>query len=126
MLRLVVQSGEAQGKVLEAHEGTITLGRAASNQLVLNDRHLSGEHASILCEGDRFLFRDNRSTNGSRIKRGDQVLVLNGPDDVPVSLEDGDLLLLGDPQSPVQVSVSVAPPFAAEERGKVVSIKRLA
>lgn len=126
MLKLVVQSGEQQGSSFEVSDNTVTLGRAHSNQIVLSDRHLSAEHAIIEPDAGRFFFRDNRSTNGSRIKRGERVFVLGGPDQVPFALEDGDLLLLGDPGNPVQISVSLSREEAKEEQGKVVSVRRLA
>jgi len=78
----------------------LTLGRAPGNQVVLGDYHLSGEHGQIFREDDRYIFRDLKSTNGSRVLRGDRQITLDGGS-LETTLLDGDQLLLGDPQSPV-------------------------
>lgn len=125
MIRLFVRTGEHRGQSFEYQEGPVRLGRAPSNQVALTDRHLSAEHALISSDGESFYFQDTRSTNGSRVQRGERVLPA-GPADPPIVLEDGDLLMLGDPASPVQLQVSLPNAAPTEERGQVVAVKRLA
>ena len=82
----------------------ITVGRAPQNQLVLPDDHLSSEHGQIFREGERILYRDFRSTNGSRVlKKGGTLCPVDAGAAFEVELHDGDQLLLGDPQGPVAV-----------------------
>ena len=101
MISLEVLSGQEKGKVIELDAALITLGRAPQNQLVLPDYHLSGEHGQIFREDDRYIYRDLRSTNGSRILRGGEELVLDGSVRWEMALRDGDQLSLGNPGEPV-------------------------
>jgi Nif-specific regulatory protein len=100
MITLEVLAGENAGAVFELDLPVLTLGRAPSNQVVLGDYHLSGEHGQIFREDDRYIFRDLKSTNGSRVQRGDRQIALDGAT-LETPLNDGDQLLLGDPLSPV-------------------------
>ena len=74
MIVLEILEGSTAGNVFKFEDYTIALGRADSNSLVLPDYHLSGQHGQIFLEGDRLIYRDLRSTNGTMIKRGDEVL----------------------------------------------------
>jgi transcriptional regulator with GAF, ATPase, and Fis domain len=100
MITLEVLAGEKAGAVFELDLPVLTIGRAPSNQVVLGDYHLSGEHGQIFREDDRYIYRDLKSTNGSRVQRGDQVIALDdGTHETTIS--DGDELLLGDAAQPV-------------------------
>src|SRR4051794_19151475 len=88
----------------------ITLGRAATNTVVLTDYHLSGEHAQIVREGAGYVFRDLRSTNGSVVERDGHKIPVDGSRRHELGLESGDLILLGDARAPVQVRIRYAPP----------------
>lgn len=102
---LEVLSGSRRGVklMLGALPGSgVSIGRAPQNQLVLSDDHLSSEHGQLFREGDRVLFRDFRSTNGSRVLRKSGALIaVDASCAFEVELSEGDQLLLGDPQSPV-------------------------
>src|SRR5690606_36017463 len=102
MITLEVTSGEASGLVqsFDSDAQLISIGRAPGNRIVLPDFHLSGEHGQIFREDDRYIYRDLKSTNGSRVQRGVNGEVtevsLDGSDDAwELALEDGDRLLLG-------------------------------
>src|SRR5258708_7934840 len=71
MITLEVMTGQAAGAVFKLDLPVLTIGRAPSNQVVLTDYHLSGEHGQIFREDDRYIYRDLRSTNGSRLLRSD-------------------------------------------------------
>jgi transcriptional regulator with GAF, ATPase, and Fis domain len=127
MLRLTVQSGDHRGHVFETDKGPVSIGRSPINRMVISDRHLSGEHAIILGEGSRFQVKDNRSTNGSRLRRGSSVISLTDPESQGTLLEDGDLLFLGDPNNAVQILVSFPSAEAKDPTdAKIVSIRTLA
>jgi Nif-specific regulatory protein len=104
---LEILEGSARGHVFKFEDCTITLGRAATNSLVLHDYHLSGQHGQIFVDGDRFIYRDLRSTNGSAIRRGDELLNVDASVDWEVSLRSGDCLQLGDPGDPVVMRVGL-------------------
>jgi transcriptional regulator with GAF, ATPase, and Fis domain len=88
--------------------GTIaSIGRAPSNTVVLTDYHLSGEHAQVVREGDGYVFRDLRSTNGSAIERAGARIAVDASRKFEIALENGDLLLLGDARKPVTVRVRI-------------------
>ena len=106
MITLEVLAGEKAGATYELDLPLLTLGRAPSNQVVLSDYHLSGEHGQIFREDDRYIYRDLRSTNGSRVRRnGSEISLDDGTHET--MLADGDELLLGDPAQPVVVRCRV-------------------
>ena len=79
MITLEVLTGEKAGTVFrELDAPVLTIGRAPTNQVILSDYHLSGEHGQIFREDDRYIYRDLRSTNGSRIFRGGDEVSLDG------------------------------------------------
>jgi Nif-specific regulatory protein len=105
LITLEVVEGSARGMVFECPEPIITMGRAQSNRIALSDYHLSGEHGQIFIEGDQYIFRDLRSTNGSRVARGRDVIAVDARTSWEITLRDGDRLHLGDPAAPVVVTV---------------------
>ncbi len=111
MITLEVMTGLSAGSVYELDAPVLTIGRAPSNQVVLTDYHLSGEHGQIFREDDRYIYRDLKSTNGSRIQRGTREILLDGSSDDgrwEAPLLDGDKLLLGNPAEPVVVTCRVS------------------
>jgi Nif-specific regulatory protein len=106
MITLEVLSGERAGSTFELDVPLLTIGRAPTNQVVLGDYHLSGEHGQIFREDDRYIYRDLKSTNGSRVLRGDATVPLDGGS-LETILNDGDRLLLGDPSQPVIINCRV-------------------
>jgi Nif-specific regulatory protein len=112
---LEIVEGSALGGVFEFAEGPVTLGRADTNAVVLRDYHLSGQHGQIFLEGDQYIYRDLRSTNGSTIKRDGATLPVDATVDWEITLRSGDLLELGDPTAPVRVKVGLPAPAAVQE-----------
>jgi Nif-specific regulatory protein len=110
MITLDVLTGQSAGSSFELDGPVSTLGRAPNNQVVLSDYHLSGEHGQIFREDDHYIYRDLRSTNGSRVQREGTELVLDGQGPGgrwETTLQDGDKLLLGNPADPVVVQCRV-------------------
>ena len=108
---------ERRGQRLEftAASVNINLGRGPQNQVVLPDYHLSTEHGQIFREDDAYIYKDLRSTNGSRVLRRDGSLVyVDASQGFEVLLHDGDQLLLGDPVEPVVLSCLIAGSAAAQ------------
>jgi Nif-specific regulatory protein len=87
--------------------GTATIGRSPASTIVLNDFHLSGDHAQITQIGEHFVFRDLRSTNGSAIEREGRRIPVDAAARWEIALQDGDVLLLGNPHDPVRIAVGI-------------------
>jgi len=99
--RLLLDPGAKQG----ASASSVTIGRAPHNQLVLPEEHLSSEHGQIFREGERYIYKDLRSTNGSRLlRKSGELVYVDASRGFEAALEDGDRLLLGDPLDPVAVA----------------------
>ncbi len=105
VLVLEILRGTSAKPTYELGAPVITLGRAATNTIVLTDYHLSGEHAQILREGSGYVFRDLRSTNGSAVERDGTRIPVDASRRHELGLEPNDLILLGDARAPVQIRV---------------------
>ncbi len=93
-LRVEVTQGLAAGQSIELRGEVIGIGRRPHNQLILEEAHISGEHARITCEGDRVMITDLRSSNGTTVVRRDQRFRLT-EESPTVDLETGDAIELG-------------------------------
>lgn len=116
MIVLELLQGSSARSLYELRAGVVTLGRAATNTVVITDYHLSGEHGQIVREGDGYVYRDLRSTNGSVVDRGGQRLAVDATRRFELGLAHGDLLLLGDPKNPVSIRVRILPGAGAAAR----------
>jgi len=93
-LRLEVASGASAGRVFDAELDIVRIGRAETNDLVLSDALISGEHARIVSSVDGFVLEDLGSTNGTWLLRAGEPHAL-GEGRRAVALAPGDRLLLG-------------------------------
>lgn len=84
--RLLAIDGAASGEVYALRKEQITLGRAASNDIVIADPQVSRRHAIITRRQDGFVVADLRSTNG---------ISINGHRVEEGLLDEGDILTLG-------------------------------
>ncbi|MEM1417466.1 MAG: sigma 54-interacting transcriptional regulator [Myxococcota bacterium] len=105
MIRLEVMSGGAAGARVESGEELVRLGRNASNELALTEPHVSAEHASVIYTGEAYVLRDHHSTNGTHVRRADEILSLGDEPGRALALEDGDVILLGDFDGAVEIAV---------------------
>jgi len=67
MRRLVILSGSAKGQAVELTQGTLSIGRADENNLVLEDSSVSRRHAVLTVDGAEYRLRDVGSRNGTRV-----------------------------------------------------------
>jgi transcriptional regulator with GAF, ATPase, and Fis domain len=125
LLVLEILRGTATRPSYELSAPVITLGRAATNTVVLTDYHLSGEHAQILREGNGYVFRDLRSTNGSAVERSGTRIPVDASRRHELGLEPGDLLLLGDARAPVQIRVKYAPADSDELAERLIATRSI-
>lgn len=101
----MVLEGPDKGSTFETNERAISLGKVASNQLVLKDRYVSRYHGEILWDGQGWVFKDLHSSNGSALRRGGKIFPVGAGQNLTVCLEAGDCVLLGDKNSPTVVSI---------------------
>ena len=122
MIRLEVLDGQNAGLVLDSNEDVVRIGRADASDLGLDDWHISGEHASIVYDGERYVVRDHHSTNGTRIKRAGSVIALADRPGREETLEADDELSVGDPEQPVHIRVTMT---HEEDSARIVSLRKV-
>lgn len=66
-MRLQCVAGPYKGKSWTLESTATTIGRGEECDIVLDDVKISRVHAELVFEGSDLIFRDNDSTNGSKI-----------------------------------------------------------
>jgi transcriptional regulator with GAF, ATPase, and Fis domain len=94
MLIVEIVQGLDAGRRSELRSDPIAIGRRPGCELVVEEAHVSGEHARIERRGDRYLLSDLGSTNGTTIVRNHERQRLEGRG-ASVDLESGDVVELG-------------------------------
>ncbi|HRI65004.1 MAG TPA: sigma 54-interacting transcriptional regulator [Polyangium sp.] len=94
MVVFEVAQGLAAGRSFEFSDEVVHIGRAPSNDLVLDDTHVSGQHARLVVAADRVTLHDLASTNGTWHVRGETRVAVK-PETGPVDIESGDIIELG-------------------------------
>ncbi len=120
MLTLVVTKGAAAGRALEPTGAAVHIGRAEGNDLLLDDELVSGDHARIAKDGERWLLSDMRSTNGTFVVRGGERSQVEG--ERKVELENGDVIELGAGDAAVTIRVDLVEEADAT---RVVAMRRI-
>ena len=86
MARLILNC-EGVGLIMrELGSDIVTIGRARSNQIIVDDPSISAHHAVLLRTGASYSLKDLNSTNGTRI---------NGDCITDAELKDGDTIRFG-------------------------------
>ncbi|MBN1812524.1 MAG: FHA domain-containing protein [Anaerolineae bacterium] len=85
--RLVIVSGPKQGVVFPLRQPVVAIGRAADNNIVLQDNSVSGHHACIELRGAQAFIIDQGSSNGTYV---------NGRRLQQAQLFGGEVILMGD------------------------------
>ncbi len=84
--RVVMVSAKSAGTEFELTNPTTVIGRTSENDIVIDHKSISRNHAKIVQEGDGYAIIDLHSSNGVRV---------NGEDYGKVDLRRGDLIDLG-------------------------------
>jgi pSer/pThr/pTyr-binding forkhead associated (FHA) protein len=121
MLLLEVTQGLAAGRTFELTSEVGGIGRAPSNELVLEDMHVSGEHARVTMLDGRVVLQDLRSTNGTTLVRRGERRRLAG-EQSSIEIETGDVIELGSGDGVTSMRVTVAD---EADVARVVSMRRL-
>src|SRR4051812_11694235 len=106
MLILEVLQGLAEGETFEISSDTCAIGRSPSNDVVLEDMHVSGEHACIVVGPEKTVLHDLRSTNGTFVVRAGERTTLAG-ETPAMELASGDVVELGSGDSVTQLRVAL-------------------
>ena len=94
-ITIQVLEGLERGRVFEALETPVTIGREDDNSIQLNDERVSRFHSKIQEDGDRVILTDLDSTNGTRVNgRPVQLRVLRPGDQIAIGRC---LLIFGSP-----------------------------
>ena len=85
MAKMILKYEAAVLKEIPLKQGSLTVGRTAANDLTIDNLAVSGHHAKIYYENDKFVLEDLNSLNGtfvnnqrvrkSFLKNGDEVLI---------------------------------------------------
>ena len=113
MITLRVENGASLQQRYALTSAITSIGRAASNDIVLSDTHLSSEHGQLIIETGQAVYRDLQSTNGSAIERRGQLIVLGPQNQWEMTLLPDDVLVLGDARTPVRIRVLATAALAA-------------
>ena len=122
MIKLEVNTGPAVGKAFESTADLVRIGRAEGNDLTLGDDIVSGEHAQAFFDGERYLLRDQRSTNGTYVVRGEERIAVDDSVGREVPLADGDVVELGTGGQAVKLKVALT---IDENRARVVAMRKI-
>lgn len=86
MNKIIIECPSGEAREVKLEHGTMTLGRAADNDIQLKDNTVSSHHARIVTIFNASHIEDLNSTNGSRV---------NKKKIIEHTLHDGDLVQLG-------------------------------
>ena len=67
MAVLIGMSGALKGKTFQLDKETTTLGRNKDNTIIVDNPAVSGTHCAVVRDGEHFVLKDLRSTNGTRL-----------------------------------------------------------
>jgi class 3 adenylate cyclase len=94
------------GQILKSSSGqAITFGRDPACEVHLPDPHISTRHGEIFFAGQRAVYQDLKSRNGSEIHRGPKTIVVDATIGHQCPLENGDEVRLGNPLEPVILEI---------------------
>jgi Nif-specific regulatory protein len=121
LLSLEVTQGSAAGQTFDLPGEIVTIGRSPANHVVLEDTHVSGEHARVVQGEGRVILTDLRSTNGTTLVRGGERLRLT-KEQSSIDLETGDVIELGNGDAIAALRVTIT---EDADKTRVVSMRRL-
>ena len=107
MLVLTSEGSGSSKPLYRFQSQNISVGRKEGNDVVLPVGHISSRHATIVLRSGAYVLSDLGSTNGSVVMRGEERMILGSKGQPEVTLQAGDLLLLGDIDDPVRLRVSL-------------------
>jgi len=107
----------------------LTIGKAATNDVVMEGEYVSRTHARIAGQPGRWLLEDVGSTNGTFVYQDGQLVYSSVIDSAPWLLQDRQEIRLGHPSSAWRLifcdptTTAKAPPVAIDEKQRCVWIR---
>ena len=89
MIEVFIAKGPEQGRSFVLNDKTAQIGRAANNQVCLNEPSVSRKHAKIFRDNNQYFIEDLRSRNGTWINGH---VIESG---VRVEVQEGDPIAVG-------------------------------
>jgi Nif-specific regulatory protein len=123
MVKLEITRGLHAGREVSSGAEQIRIGRAPDSDVLLEDDHVSSDHARVLHSGDRYLLQDLRSTNGTALVRRGVRVVLDDSIGREAALETDDVIELGAGDKVVALKVTL--PSEAED-AQVLAVRPIA
>src|SRR5689334_4420906 len=121
VLSLFVVQGSAVGRSFDLPGEIVTIGRSPANHVVLEDTHVSGEHARVVQSDGHVVLTDLRSTNGTTLVRRGERTRLTG-EQSSIELETDDVIELGTGDTITAVRVTIT---EDADTARVVSMRSL-
>jgi pSer/pThr/pTyr-binding forkhead associated (FHA) protein len=110
----LVRTGEQKGRRLSVHRVSVSIGRAGTSDVVIDDASVSGEHARLRRRDGLWMLTDVGSTNGTYVD-GERVT-----DDAPLlpgaTVRFGDVTALFEPYDEPSAPADVRPAVSARPR----------
>ncbi len=126
MAKLILKYEAAVLKEIPLNRATMTIGRTSANDLPIDNLAVSGHHAKIYYENDKFVLEDLNSLNGtfvnnqrirkSLLKNGDEILIGKH---TMVFVEEG-----GPPPEPLEPEADRTMPVAKLDATMVLDTKK--
>ena len=126
MPKLIIKTGEKKGGVYRLGDKAVSIGRDASNNIVLPDRRISRVHACISPQGKDYMIEDMGSVNGvyvnnalvtkQALKIGDEIklgatfiafLSLDAPDELKGETDILQVKMLNEAETPEGMTVEM-------------------
>ena len=107
------------GRVVASSPGrSMTFGRDPACDVCLPDPHISTRHGEIFFAGQRAVYQDLKSRNGSQVRRGPKTIAVDATIGHQCPIENGDELLLGNPLEPIVLHVRLGRPASPAEQAE--------
>ncbi|MFT4563317.1 MAG: pSer/pThr/pTyr-binding forkhead associated (FHA) protein, partial [Gammaproteobacteria bacterium] len=97
-------ANNAESQQLTFRQASIRIGRNPHNDIVLSKVAVSNFHGEIRDTAQGVIYRELQSTNGSVVRRGSRLLLLDNQLN-RIVIEDGDVLMLGFLDKPVTLQI---------------------
>ncbi len=116
MLKIVIleSANDTDPIQVSFRQSSVRIGRNPNNDIILANPAVSNFHGEIRDTEEGPVYRDLQSTNGSVVRRGSQLLRLDGQQH-RIALQDADVLLLGFIDMPVLLHIEIVEHNEAEE-----------
>ncbi|MEM7253173.1 MAG: FHA domain-containing protein, partial [Pseudomonadota bacterium] len=74
MIRITVHGSKRELRTFDFKHTCVRIGRRPDNDVVVNDRSVSGYHGEIRLHPEGLIYEDLKSTNGSQISREERTI----------------------------------------------------